>query len=59
MKIIGQICHGEFFMHMSDSYPEKMEGSILISYTFVRRQLISLVSILVCKVSIATQSIEL
>ena len=45
MKVIGQICHGEFFMHMSDSYPEKKEGSILISCTFIRRRLISLVFI--------------
>ena len=37
--------HGELFMHMPDSYIEKMEGSILISYMFVRRQLIALVFI--------------
>ena len=45
MKIIGQIYNSEFFMHMSDSYPEKMEGSILISCPFIRRRLNSLVFI--------------
>ena len=39
MKIIGQICHGEFFARDRWSRPEKLEGSLGISAKFVRRWL--------------------
>ena len=58
MKVIQEIRHGEFFMHMFDRVAlKKTEDSLLISFTFIRKRLIPLVFIQVFKVSIAIQSI--